>query len=437
MKNKVLFVAYNFPPDAEVGALRIQKFVKYLPEFGWDPYVLTVYERFYSTLDISRLNDVRAASIDRTCVWRTPLQLFLSFRDKYIRNSTLKTHSTTNSFNALNASINRNFITNFKYFISALNNFPDDKMYWVFSGLRKGIQILKQNDIKFIIATSPPHSSLILGYLLSLFSNVKLIIDFRDPWHLEGHSSFFSSYKPKFLKALEQKIQTTIVKRSSAVLTTNDFFQKAFINSVPFFPPNNIFVIHNGYDSSDFQNVIKNKYCEIPKKFIISYLGTFYMKRTPSTFFSALSELISNRKLTENDVEVRLIGNVHYVNEVKTEKIICDFALKKFVKVIGYVDYTTSLNYMKDSNLLLLMAPEQPFQIPAKTYEYMASGVPILALSEQGATSFLINDTQSGISFWISSIPRILCSFWQTAFPGNGSGQADSSHGRADDPQAA
>ena len=49
--NKVLIIAYHFPPDAAVGALRPQKFVKYLPEFGWKPYVLTIREQFIERRD--------------------------------------------------------------------------------------------------------------------------------------------------------------------------------------------------------------------------------------------------------------------------------------------------------------------------------------------------------------------------------------------------
>src|SRR6266853_1178937 len=48
---KVLVIAVNFPPDAEVGAKRIAGFCRYLREFGIQPIVLTVEDRFHRVLD--------------------------------------------------------------------------------------------------------------------------------------------------------------------------------------------------------------------------------------------------------------------------------------------------------------------------------------------------------------------------------------------------
>ncbi len=42
MKSKrVLVVTYYFPPRPDVGSLRLRGLAKYLPEFGWDPVILT------------------------------------------------------------------------------------------------------------------------------------------------------------------------------------------------------------------------------------------------------------------------------------------------------------------------------------------------------------------------------------------------------------
>ena len=38
---RVLMIAYRFPPSLAVGRMRTVKFCKYLPEFGWQPVVVT------------------------------------------------------------------------------------------------------------------------------------------------------------------------------------------------------------------------------------------------------------------------------------------------------------------------------------------------------------------------------------------------------------
>jgi hypothetical protein len=57
------------------------------------------------------------------------------------------------------------------------------------------------------------------------------------------------------------------------------------------------------------------------------------------------------------------------------------------------------MEIIRRSHLALLLAPRLPFQIPAKAYDYLGTGVRILALAEDGATADLIRDTASGRAF--------------------------------------
>ncbi len=56
MKN-VLIVSFSFPPKEGSGVLRQQKFAKYLPEFRWQPFVLTSNKR-YAYEDFSLLEEL-------------------------------------------------------------------------------------------------------------------------------------------------------------------------------------------------------------------------------------------------------------------------------------------------------------------------------------------------------------------------------------------
>ena len=55
---KVLLISYLFPPVGGPGVQRALKFAKYLPEFGWDPVVLTVKAINYSVYDPSLLKEL-------------------------------------------------------------------------------------------------------------------------------------------------------------------------------------------------------------------------------------------------------------------------------------------------------------------------------------------------------------------------------------------
>ena len=64
-RKRVLFVAYLFPPVGGVGVHRATKFVKYLPEFGWDCSVLTALNPSAPLFDESLLKNIPAETIIR------------------------------------------------------------------------------------------------------------------------------------------------------------------------------------------------------------------------------------------------------------------------------------------------------------------------------------------------------------------------------------
>ena len=388
MTNKILFIAYHFPPDAAVGALRTQKFVKYLPQYGWQPFVLTVEDRHYSVHDPNRLIDIKQAIIQRTTFWRSPLQIYLNLRDKYIKKNISHSNEANNNYKTHRFHCKSKLLY-IKQIFTHLNHLPDDKLYWSIPGFFEGIKLLKKNNIEKTIVSVPPHSSLILAYLLSVFSGSKLVVDFRDPWTLAYQS--FSSIS--FLNKFENLIEKKVLNRSSGIITTNKYFQKALSTQYPNFSKK-IYVIPNGYDSSDFPEINNN---HRHNKYIISYLGTFYLQRNPENFLMALSLFLSDKEWINPAIEVRFIGFVHNAQGLSVKTMIQEYKLDNIVKIMGFVPHSETLKLMIESDLLLLFAPNQPYQIPAKTYEYIATQKPILALTENGATSSLIYEVQCGI----------------------------------------
>jgi len=55
---RVLIVSYTFPPAGGVGVQRVSKLVKYLPEFGIDPMVLTAKDPSVPIEDETTLRDI-------------------------------------------------------------------------------------------------------------------------------------------------------------------------------------------------------------------------------------------------------------------------------------------------------------------------------------------------------------------------------------------
>ena len=73
--SKVLLISHTFPPDAQAGAQRVAEFCRYLPEFGVQPVVLTIEDRFRQSVDHS-LHPISGIRNERTEVAATPLDWY-------------------------------------------------------------------------------------------------------------------------------------------------------------------------------------------------------------------------------------------------------------------------------------------------------------------------------------------------------------------------
>ena len=55
---RILILSYYFPPMGGGGVQRMLKFAQYLPEFGWEPHILTVKPTCFYTYDQSLLENL-------------------------------------------------------------------------------------------------------------------------------------------------------------------------------------------------------------------------------------------------------------------------------------------------------------------------------------------------------------------------------------------
>jgi glycosyltransferase involved in cell wall biosynthesis len=386
-------IAYHFPPDAAVGALRPQKFVKYLPEFGWKPYVLTIKERFIEYRDDSRLNDVQGVEVIRTDFWRTPLQVYLDIRDRLRGGWTTEHATVTNSGPAVLGG-RESLKSRLKRYVAACNWFPDDKLYWSIPAIWAGYRVIRREKISTIYATAPPHTVCLIGWALSLLSGARLIIDFRDPWRLFS-GSMQNAKRCRLYDNLEKFCEKQVIRTAITVICTTERCAAALRDAYPEEAPAKFVTIPNGYDAADFAE--KAGEATPNDTFIISYLGTFYLDRTPDTFLAALGRLIVDGEIPRNRVEVRFVGNVASACGASLSILLDKHGVSDCVKVMGQVPYREAMRCMQESDLLLLFAPNQPLQIPGKAFEYFGSRRPVLAFTEEGATADLVLDLNAGL----------------------------------------
>jgi hypothetical protein len=85
--NRVLIIAFEFPPLGTGGVLRLAKYVKYLGQFGWEPVVITIDDNESSTgtTDDALLKELP----EGTEIHRTPCPDFDALFEKEVQSSML------------------------------------------------------------------------------------------------------------------------------------------------------------------------------------------------------------------------------------------------------------------------------------------------------------------------------------------------------------
>jgi len=349
---KALIVAYYYPPLGGGGVFRSLKFSRYLPEFDYKPYVLTVKNSLLKLKDPLLMNEIPSeARIIRT----------FSFEHRIFRAPR----------HFLNISLKWFFV-------------PDENIGWLPTAVSKGSKLIKKNNIDVIFASGPVWTTFLIGYLLKKKTKKPLIIDFRDPWINNSNVS----YPSKVHEFIEKKLEKTIMTQANYITVVSDLIKKDLIKRYPFVA-SKIETLTNGFDPEDFKNIaIKNK----TSKFTITYTGSIYGLRTARSFLIGLKKLIIQNDDLEKNIEVLFIGNYG----AETARLVKELQLEKYVKLKGQISHKKCLEYLISSDVLLLLITSKE-NLTGKMFEYFASQKPIIAISPiDGLASKLIRSINAG-----------------------------------------
>jgi len=370
---KVLVVAYLFPPLGGVGVQRTLKFVKYLPQFGWQPVVLTVRRGSYEINDPTLLKEIpEQASIIRTSSFE-PAGIYRKM-SKFLKRSGAE-HGNASAGISVAARINSTLF------------FPDDRIGWLPFAVQAGKKAVREADL--IYSTAPPYTNHLAALRLKNLSGKPWVADFRDGWTTNPGVHFASALHRKLAVKWEKKI----LHSADSVITVSDQLSEELSQLGG---EKECRTITNGYDEQDFAGIS----AEIPEQFTIVYSGSFYGQRTGRYFLEALSELLRSGDLPEN-VKVIISGKSDRTNQAILNASIRRYGLEKIIVQKGFLPYSENLKLILGASVLLLVlhqGPEARSAMTNKIFEYLRTGRPVLALVPEGAAAELIRTTKAGLT---------------------------------------
>jgi len=353
-KPVVLMVAYHFPPQTgSSGLLRTLKFSRYLPDFGWQPVVVTAHPRAYESTDPrgekslpDNLPVIHAFALDT--------KKHLSFRGAY----------------------------------PDLLALPDRWVAWVLGGVPAGLLAIRKYRAEILFTTFPICTAVLIGLILHRLTGKPWVVDLRDSMTEDGYP------RDPRMRRIWRWIERHAVRCAARVIFTTPSTRRMYLERYPDLPAEKCLVISNGYDEEDFTALsLRQNAPEAENPLRLLHTGTLYPEEPdPRPFFRAVSRLKSEGRIGKDNLQIafRAPGSENLYRGMLDEMDIADI-----VQLQPHILYRQSLQECADADaLLLFQAANCDHQIPAKAYEYLRVQRPVFALTTQtGDTAALLNET--------------------------------------------
>ncbi len=378
---KVLIISYYWPPSGGAGVQRWLKFVKYLPEFNIQPFVLTVDPKCASfpVLDKSLENEVP----ERVQVFKTKSREPFSFYKKFTGESEIPYAGFVNQGDP-------GFLNKIARAIRGNLFIPDARVGWNKFAFKKALEIIRKYEIDTVITTSPPHSTQLIGLKLKNKTGINWIADFRDPW--TDIYYYKQMYHTPWAKKLDKKYEKTVLKTTDSAIVVSKSIKKLFENKFPNIKKNKIYVIPNGYDETDFTSELKSS----EEKFIITHIGSLSNSQVIDSFLSAFKQLCENNPSIS--FLLRFVGNISSLHQSKIKEL----GLTGITNYQSHVSHLDAIKFMMRSYILLISLgkKEDKIAIPGKLFEYLAAQRAILGIGPpDGDASDIIKECNAGRIF--------------------------------------
>ena len=371
---RVLLIAHDFPPRGGTGVLRVAKFVRYLPDWGWEPVVITAAGRGPYP-DDRLLQDLPAGlEVVRVPVPGVPQPGTPPGGSVVIRGG------------------GNDWRQRLKPWIV-----PDPQILWVPWAVRAAHARLRNGDIQALMTSAPPFSTSLTGWWLKRRNpTLPWLMDLRDLWSESSLQHQLVPYKlNRFLEqqCLSSADHTTVVSDGIRTLTIKQLGVE----------PERISTLTNGFDPNDLP-------ADLPVPDRVStrwgtseplrmrYVGSIGAARAPDfrMLFEALRQLPAEG-LGAELLRIEFVGA--YAQTI--HDWVAPLVRAGLVVLHPFVPHDHAVRYMADADVLMLFLTndwEGRIAHSNKLFEYLAVGRPILAIAPEGEATQLVRDEQAGIT---------------------------------------
>ena len=392
----VLFVTYEFPPTGGAGVQRLAKFARFLPSHGWKPVVVSAEHVSGRNFDETLAEDVAGVRVVRTPA--RPVNAWISRALGFARGvrSRLRSRGSAGTGAAGSSGAAGGAALAHASRVAAtgragrteqltrLLTVPDFAMLWVGPAVRAGIRLGRETGASVVFASGPPFSVLVAGSRIARALGVPFVADYRDAWRDNPNNT---SYPSEWHRSRSLSLERSVLATATGVTTAHPIADEIRELGGP--EPR---VIPNGFDPADLP-----KWSASPEPWLqVTFMGTFYSVNDPLPVFQALKSVREGAAGPAQDVRLRIVGS--WAPHV--EAVVAELGLDDAVEFQRYLPHHQALALLASSDVGLVVYADLPqlrASTPAKLYEYLGIGLPILFVGPtEGAAPGLVREAEAG-----------------------------------------
>ncbi|MCX6835818.1 MAG: glycosyltransferase [candidate division Zixibacteria bacterium] len=251
----------------------------------------------------------------------------------------------------------------------SFESLPDGDSGWILPAIWAGLR--RKGKYNFVVSTAPPWSSHLAAIVVGKLRGLPVILDDRDPWAGSPGRMLYMTHP--WMRRLDRWLAAQCYRRAAGIVCVTEpscrlHQERSYGSKMP------IVCLPNGFDPELTRRAAPPA---VHDHLVISYAGSLYHGRSPLV---VLKPALSLPEEIARDLHFHFVGNI---SESEAEAI--NRMQKPFeVTLHGAQSHEFCLDMVGQSDVCLLLAIGQPSQVPAKLYEYIGLGRPVLSVSDRG-----------------------------------------------------